>query len=673
MQDVAKKKKFLEEHGVAKDLLTDVSEKQLEIMIKDKKLRIADERLLELVDVNPLEEEDALSKLNEETGFTKTSLRKQLENFRQKASKGKQKELKIDQDQRDEVLSFLRHEDVLEVFKEDFSKMHIGDTELAQHHFLSGINLGLSGDAIHINASGSSGKGKSSLQKKVSQFFTKRGVLNNLSPKAIQYKGDIEGWIIVVDDVNLKDEDKITTLRSLTSNEEERALTNWTVIDQEFAELEIKGKCCIWLSNVDVASDPQLANRFQIDCVDESEEQDASVFKFRLKKFALKQHEKLIDSIFEKWKPITDLLLAEKDSVINPYFVFEDLIEWNNKADRRLFPQFATLVESITKAYKYQRERDKLGRLIATRQDFERALQIWDKIGEATTSKLSEASRRVYNALDPDKHKTVTAIAQEISKSTHAVRYNLKILTDIGVANSEQEELGRRTWVFWAPKKKLDSASIKFDWNAFSLEKLLQNDSLIAVIPNIKGLYASLCLPLKSMVRSEEMGQSIAKTTLPEALSSNVRYGKVVATDSENNLATSKHSEIGRVDKIEAIDSENKSTKDTTKNNNRDIGTMLDKITDRYSGYENTTRRRGKVKNDSSKDNLAIPYHDPTIDFGKVKSLYIDTTTTTLPQNKGDIQKKTYKTEGNLEIEEIIPSKSDTVEPKPKKSDKNVK
>jgi predicted transcriptional regulator len=501
-------------------------------------------------------------------------------------------------------------------------------------------------------------------------------VLNNLSPKAIQYKGDIEGWIIVVDDVNLKDEDKITTLRSLTSNEEERALTNWTVIDQEFAELEIKGKCCIWLSNVDVASDPQLANRFQIDCVDESEEQDASVFEFRLKKFAFEQHEKMIESIFEKWKPITDLLLSEKDSVMIPYFAFEDLLEWKNKADRRLFPQFATLVASITKAYKYQRERDKLGRLISTRQDFERALQIWDKIGEASASKLSEASRKVYNALDPEKHKTVSDIAKEIGKSTCAVRYNLKILTDIGVANSEQEEAGRRTWVFWSPERRLASASIKYDWDAFTLEKLLQNDSLIAVIPqerNLKDLYASLCLPLKSIARSDEMGQSIAKTTLESGVEGRVRSSKVVATDSEKNLATSKHSEIRRVDKVVATDSENNNTKDTTQNNNRGIGRMLDKITDRYSGYENTTSSRSKVKNDRSKDNLTIPYHDHATDFSKVKSLSIDTTTTTLLQKKGNIQNKTYKTEGNLEVEEIIPSKSDTVKQEPKKSDKNVK
>jgi predicted transcriptional regulator/uncharacterized DUF497 family protein len=616
------RKKYLLKHGVAKELVEDATPKQLELMAKNTRHRIAQERLMELVKADPLEVEHALFEIKKDTGFTIVALRKMLEELSE--PKADQEQPKMDEDKKDEVISFLRHEDILEEFSKDFAKMHVGDVELAQHHFLSGINLGFIGDAIHINASGGSGKGKSSLQKKVaSHFFSKSrvGILSNLSPKAIQYKGDVDNNIIVIDDANLKDEDKITTLRSLTSNEEERALKNWTVIDQEFVELEVKGKCCVWLSNVDVAQDAQLANRFQIDCVDETVEQDTKVFDYKRENFALGESSSEREGIYEKWREITDVLLSEKDFVIIPYFAFKELLTWENIEDRRLFPQFAVLVASITKAYKYQREKDKLGRLIATRQDFELALRIWDRIGAASASKLSDAARRVYGVLSTE-HKTVSSIANEIGKSTNAVRYNLKILVDKSMVNSEQDETGRRTWAYWTVDKKLPSSSIKFDWDKLTLERMLENVKLVEVIPNIKDIYASLCLPPKPMVRSEEIYSSIAKGTLETASQGYGKVGEVVPTNSGNDLPTPTNSE----------------------------------------------NSHGKVENNSSDADLTRPYHDLTKDFSKVNSLPINNTTTTLPYIQRDIQKR----EG-IQLSGALISKMDNIILAPESNQPSVK
>jgi hypothetical protein len=524
--------------------------------------------LQEIKSLDFLQQEVALKKLSETTGLTLNALRGRLQQLSKKKEAPK---MEMSEAESEEAMKFLKEKDILEEFSTDFAHFHIGDKELAQHHLLSGVNLGLKGDSIHINASGKSGKGKSSMQKKVAQFFTKNAILNDVSPKALQYRGEVDQYIIVIDDADLKNPDKLSLLRSITSNEEEKAITSWTIIDQEFAELEAKGKIAVWLSNVDVAKNPQTANRFAIDRVDESREQDKKVHTQQRNDLAGGKNYAEKEKILNRWRNITDILLSERDDVIAPFSMLElEVLVWNNESDRRLFPIFATIVRAITKAYKYQREKDKNGRLISTREDFERAIEIWNKIGEASATKLSETAEKVYKALK-NEEQTISEIAKSCGFATSTTRYNLQILEEKELANSEQDQAGRKAWKYWL-SSVLPQSTIVFEWNKLKLDNIIKIPMILECIPNITDIYTSLIKPVL-VVRSEKYGQSIAK--------------EPYKVDTEGSC---------KVDKVEATDSEKRVVR---------------------SDFEASC----KVKSDSEEANLTIPYNDLTKPSCKVETI----------------------------------------------------
>ncbi len=266
--------------------------------------------------------------------------------------------------------------------------MHVSDKPIILACALSKFSTMTDTPNIHIQAIGSSGKGKSVLVKMRKLFPTelRPHLLADISPKALVYAQKsgmkMDGMHMIVSESEALASETLIVLRLLTDTEREETETteHWTVDPKaegasKFMRMPITGQQLVWLSSVEPVKDEQLRNRFIYLNVDESLETDKAVLEFQKKRAILMMRDKPLPE-FEVIKEMHTILNAVHRTVIIPYI---KEIEWPYFDNRRNFPLFVSMVRASAVLHQFQRL--SLGPyVVANLQDFQVAKHVWDAV-----------------------------------------------------------------------------------------------------------------------------------------------------------------------------------------------------------------------------------------------------------------------------------------------------
>jgi len=237
---------------------------------------------------------------------------------------------------------------------------------------------------LHIFVLGASQSGKTYLEHQMAKLLPEDRVvmLNSSSAKAPFYKTKkhgqdfYKGKVVIIDEL-LDNEALWDVLKAMTSRNQEEA-RHETVIDGELMELVLKGlpevqTCAVSMPRGEKGD--QINNRFMVTNVDESEEQDAKVRDFEIKKRTTGSEEDRNPKLIILAKAITKILIEKADvDVVIPFCKWIDLKD----SRRSELGKFLDLIEACALMNPYQRARiPGSGEIIADFSDYEEAARIW--------------------------------------------------------------------------------------------------------------------------------------------------------------------------------------------------------------------------------------------------------------------------------------------------------
>jgi hypothetical protein len=286
-----------------------------------------------------------------------------------------------------------------------WQKRHVGDINIGENCLCSVVTRNVLNceRGLHIKPSGESGKGKSDAIECMLELFPESiYITGSMSAKALFYDKSLKpGTIIYSDDASFS-EDVISTIKQSTSKFQ-KVTVHRTVVNGEFKPFEIPERITYWFSAVEGMDDEQLANRFLHAEVDNSTEQDKRVHK----------HQKDTESWYESntiepdvlvCRCIFDVLFKEFYRVKIP---FVDAITWNNTENRRNFDKFKDIIRAVT-VYNCQKRETFEGFILATVEDYERALKIYKGTSVNNATNLTDTEIKYLRYITTSSEKTVT-------------------------------------------------------------------------------------------------------------------------------------------------------------------------------------------------------------------------------------------------------------------------
>lgn len=393
--------------------------------------------------------------------------------------------------------------DPLKYVADTVNKIHVGDRELIQIAYISGLSARLA-KPIHLWPIGTSQKGKSHSLYTVRNVFPKEHyeLLTSASPKSLFYyakkygESCFDGKLIYIDEI---ESSKLTLplLRSLTSPTDMQP-RHLSVYDADLLDLKIKGPRVIWFTSIKAFGGDQLRNRFIFVNPDETTDQDDEVFKLQLNEESsnpndlkeFKTAQAITKQIFEETKALT---------VKIPYI---DRIVWPYKNYRWLFPIFKSFIQIITKT-RYKNREIENNTITSKTDDFTTAKSLWSNFIESIIYRASEPAKTLLNVLTADKYeaKTTAELAEEIGKSTRQVNRLLTELEDAQLINKRKRQAegpGRLAWEYWrttipsTEDIKLNVGNLGHYGHAFSSEENKKNKNeasskCVQNVPNSKN------------------------------------------------------------------------------------------------------------------------------------------------------------------------------------------
>jgi len=160
-------------------------------------------------------------------------------------------------------------------------------------------------------------------------------------------------------------------------------------------------------------------------------------------------------------------------------------IEWSQKENRRLYPFFLILIKASAKVHFYQRELDLDGCLIATKYDFELALQIWSHIFEYMKKRVNEECIKLLGFIPDTRNDDITRVRlSELSgMPVRKVKYLTNILTEEGLVNWDTLDTKGRPNIYW--KSNTDDCRYVANvyWDNFKIENLATEIQLLRQKP----------------------------------------------------------------------------------------------------------------------------------------------------------------------------------------------
>ncbi|MPS72493.1 MAG: hypothetical protein E2590_05000 [Chryseobacterium sp.] len=286
---------------------------------------------------------------------------------------------------------------------------------------------------LHCLIQGTSGEGKSHLLNSIAQCMPQEDVMNTtrITKKSLYHYQDKEltNKLILIQDFDGLDEEAQFAFREMQSA---KFLTSSTVSKDQFGNVRGKLKqvnCHFASLTATTKAEVYYDNmsRSVVIGVDESLEQTLRIVKQQNQKIA-----GLIDT--DKEQQAKELLrnsirVLKSYIVVNPY-ADQLMLPLEAKMLRRLNSQFQNFVSQITILHQYQRKTDSKGRLIATKEDIQKAVEIFFSAIMIKVDELDGSTRQFFEKMKSYVRKqpkgtthrfTAREIRQEmnISKSTN--------------------------------------------------------------------------------------------------------------------------------------------------------------------------------------------------------------------------------------------------------------
>lgn len=255
---------------------------------------------------------------------------------------------------------------------------------------------------MHAIVQGSSGEGKSHLINGIAQCMPQEDVMNmtRITSKSLYHYRDKEliNKLIVIQDFDGLDEEAQYAFREMQSA---KFLTSSTVVKDIFGnnrgrikQVQAHFSSMTTTTKAEVYYDNM--SRSVILGVDESQAQTMRIIEKQNKKIAGKANN-------ENEVQATQLLrnamrVLKSYEVINP-FADKLTLPLEAKMLRRLNNQFQNFVSQITILHQYQRKTDSKGRLIATKEDLESAVDIFFSSIIIKVDELDKSTRQFFENL----------------------------------------------------------------------------------------------------------------------------------------------------------------------------------------------------------------------------------------------------------------------------------
>ena len=293
-----------------------------------------------------------------------------------------------------EVQSLFQDNRLIELFRRNVQKFHVGDEPVTELLMLSVASMSvINTTGLQPKLSGESGMGKTHSTKTVLHLMHPTVYRSaSFSSKALFYDKTLRPKMVIFsDDVNLAPEVE-ETVRA--------AMTNWDSPTQRITldgkrnpvTLSLPPRVAFWLTSVSTKSTIQLLNRQVEMNVDESPDQDKRV----------EQHQRRLAE-----SGLSDFYVDDEVELLREAFLhlnrvdfgvkipFIDNIRFTDVRNRRNLPIFLDFMRAYCILNYVARETDENGALIATKQDFNNALGLFKTVAVQQVTKLNDREREV--------------------------------------------------------------------------------------------------------------------------------------------------------------------------------------------------------------------------------------------------------------------------------------
>ncbi len=277
-----------------------------------------------------------------------------------------------------------------------FHRGHVGDRTVAECLIMSVASQSVENTSgLHVAISGNSGKGKThacnAMARLVPEDYRLKGTV---SDKALYYSDDLRpGTVLLFDDVTLSD-DMQELLKSATANFREPIVHRTLTRERQMKVCTIPERCVWWLAKVESIGDDQVMNRMLTVWIDDSTAQDQAV----LEHLKMAETGELLSLAEDPDVPVCQAMWEIlKGAVRRVRIPFARGIHFSTIHNRRNPGMLFDLIKCHTLLHFLQRKTDADGTLIATRDDFDYARQLYAAIhgdggGQETKLTKNEAA-----------------------------------------------------------------------------------------------------------------------------------------------------------------------------------------------------------------------------------------------------------------------------------------
>lgn len=259
---------------------------------------------------------------------------------------------------------------------------------------------------IHVQICGKAGSGKSDAAIKMSKLIDPTFVFNSaVTPQVLFYpiEGFVDSSVVYIDDMVWKS-DLGTSVKRITNAFQDGAPRTVTTDGVGIRQVS-KKRLTFWVTSVDSQADEQIRDRFILVESDSSAAHLAKCLEM-LKAKDAGETALVEESEFET--AVCHYIIRDIKEFFGEVIVpFAKNIEF--KGDLRAYTMFGDMVKSFAVFAKGARQFDEHGRLVATEEDFHRAVELFTEFGGHYIDKYTKAELNFLNVLKSNGNRATKA------------------------------------------------------------------------------------------------------------------------------------------------------------------------------------------------------------------------------------------------------------------------
>ena len=249
---------------------------------------------------------------------------------------------------------------------------------------------------IHVQICGKAGSGKSDAAIKMAKLIDPKFVFNSaVTPQVLFYpiEGFVDSSVVYIDDMVLGS-DLGTSVKRITNAFQDGAPRTVTTDGVGIRQVS-KKRLTFWVTSVDSQADEQIRDRFIL------VESDSSAAHLA----------KCLEMLKAKDAGETTLVEEDKFETAVCHYIIRDIKSFfgevivpfakdiDFKGDLRAYTMFGDMVKRFAVFAKGARQFDEHGRLMATEEDFHRAVELFTEFGGHSADKYTKAELNFLNVL----------------------------------------------------------------------------------------------------------------------------------------------------------------------------------------------------------------------------------------------------------------------------------